>query len=377
MLGDIRASGADILLVAFGVPKQEKWIREHLAETGVGFAMGVGGLFDFYSGRIPRAPVWVRELGIEWLYRFAQEPRRMWRRYFVGNFIFLFRAFSREAGSSERADGSYHHGHRPEQRAFHGLDEYLPIPLLPLADRPFLQHVVEFLVRQGVRRFEFILSHLPEKIEARFGDGARWGCSFLYHLVPSADEALRVAAGIASGVDDDVILASGVCLPEFEMAAVDPGSLLIHEDHWTGWARLPRDSRMLREMASGGLESGARYPVPRCLSIESGEAFLSAQRDILSGGFPGLMIGGRQADPQIWISRNVALHPSANIQPPVYIGENCRVGKGAQIGPSAVIGANCIVDAQSTVVNSMVGSGNLHRRSSRTRFGHSGPRTGW
>lgn len=109
-----------------------------------------------------------------------------------------------------------------QNSAFYGLDEYLPIPLLPLADRPFLQHVVEFLVRQGVRRFEFILSHLPEKIEARFGDGARWGCSFLYHLVPSADEALRVAAGIASGVDDDVILASGVCLPEFEMAAVAP-----------------------------------------------------------------------------------------------------------------------------------------------------------
>ncbi len=94
VLQDIRRSGAGILLVAFGVPKQEKWIRDNLAQTGVSIAMGVGGLFDFYSGRIPRAPVWVRELGMEWLYRFAQEPRRMWRRYFVGNFIFLVRALS-------------------------------------------------------------------------------------------------------------------------------------------------------------------------------------------------------------------------------------------------------------------------------------------
>jgi len=53
--------------------------------------IGVGGLLDFYSGRIPRAPAWIRELGMEWFYRFWQEPGRMWRRYFVGNFTFLYR----------------------------------------------------------------------------------------------------------------------------------------------------------------------------------------------------------------------------------------------------------------------------------------------
>ena len=91
ILQEIRDSGAQILLVAFGAPRQEKWISKHLAETGVGLAMGVGGLFDFYSGRIRRAPAWVREIGMEWFYRFIQEPRRMWRRYFVGNAVFLWR----------------------------------------------------------------------------------------------------------------------------------------------------------------------------------------------------------------------------------------------------------------------------------------------
>ncbi len=80
----------DILLVAFGVPKQEIWVRDHLDQTGAWVAMGVGGLFDFYSGRIPRAPIWMREVGMEWLFRFLQEPQRMWRRYFVGNVVFLF-----------------------------------------------------------------------------------------------------------------------------------------------------------------------------------------------------------------------------------------------------------------------------------------------
>ncbi len=88
---EIAASGAQIMLVAFGAPKQDQWIRNHLNRLGVPIAMGVGGLFDFYAGRIPRAPVWLREVGLEWAYRFLQEPRRMWRRYFVGNAVFLFR----------------------------------------------------------------------------------------------------------------------------------------------------------------------------------------------------------------------------------------------------------------------------------------------
>jgi N-acetylglucosaminyldiphosphoundecaprenol N-acetyl-beta-D-mannosaminyltransferase len=88
---EIRNSGANILLVAMGVPRQEIWIAEHLRACGVQVAMGVGGLFDFYSGRIPRAPMWLRELGFEWLFRFLQEPVRLFERYLVGNWIFLWR----------------------------------------------------------------------------------------------------------------------------------------------------------------------------------------------------------------------------------------------------------------------------------------------
>ena len=91
LLRQIRDSGAGILLVAFGSPQQDMWIAEHLAETGVGIAMGVGGLFDFYSGRIPRAPQWMRELSLEWMFRLCQEPSRMWKRYLLGNFVFLSR----------------------------------------------------------------------------------------------------------------------------------------------------------------------------------------------------------------------------------------------------------------------------------------------
>jgi N-acetylglucosaminyldiphosphoundecaprenol N-acetyl-beta-D-mannosaminyltransferase len=91
VIAQIAAARADILLVALGAPRQEKWIAAHLKELGIKVGIGVGGLFDFYAGRIPRAPIWMRELGMEWLYRFWQEPRRMWRRYFLGNAVFLYR----------------------------------------------------------------------------------------------------------------------------------------------------------------------------------------------------------------------------------------------------------------------------------------------
>ena len=89
----INASGAAILLVAFGVPRQELWIQRWRQDLRPAVCMGVGGLFDFYSGRIPRAPVWMREIGLEWVWRLLQEPRRMWRRYIIGNPLFLARVW--------------------------------------------------------------------------------------------------------------------------------------------------------------------------------------------------------------------------------------------------------------------------------------------
>ena len=93
VIDEVNASGAAVLLVAFGVPFQELWIDRHRAELKVRLAMGVGGLFDFYSGRVPRAPQWLRELGLEWTWRLLQEPRRMWRRYVIGNPLFLWRVW--------------------------------------------------------------------------------------------------------------------------------------------------------------------------------------------------------------------------------------------------------------------------------------------
>ncbi|HEX9166933.1 MAG TPA: WecB/TagA/CpsF family glycosyltransferase, partial [Gemmatimonadales bacterium] len=102
VLATIREARPDVLLVAMGVPRQDVWLAHNLAACGATVGIGVGGLFDFYSGRIPRAPLWMRRAGLEWVYRLYQEPRRMWRRYLIGNVVFL----ARVAGSWWRQSSS-------------------------------------------------------------------------------------------------------------------------------------------------------------------------------------------------------------------------------------------------------------------------------
>ena len=90
-LRELNASGAKLLFVAKGVPAQELWIAEHGARLEPPVILGVGALFDFYSGTIRRAPQRLRDLRLEWVYRLALEPRRLFGRYLLGNPAFMTR----------------------------------------------------------------------------------------------------------------------------------------------------------------------------------------------------------------------------------------------------------------------------------------------
>lgn len=92
VIAEINASGAAILMVGLGVPLQEKWIARVRSRLTARVVMGVGGLFDYYSGAVPRAPLALRKLGCEWAWRLMQEPRRLFMRYVVGNPLFLIAA---------------------------------------------------------------------------------------------------------------------------------------------------------------------------------------------------------------------------------------------------------------------------------------------
>lgn len=84
----------DILMVGMGTPKQEIWIARELERIEAKVLWSVGSLFDYVSGRMPRAPHWLADNGLEWIFRLGLEPRRMWKRYLIGNPIFLRRVMT-------------------------------------------------------------------------------------------------------------------------------------------------------------------------------------------------------------------------------------------------------------------------------------------
>lgn len=104
VIADINASGADIVLVALGVPIQEMWLHQNASRLDAPLTLAVGALFDFLAGTVSRAPKMIRRARMEWVWRLAQEPARLANRYLAGNFTFLAHAAARAMGQVSGAD---------------------------------------------------------------------------------------------------------------------------------------------------------------------------------------------------------------------------------------------------------------------------------
>ena len=93
----INAADPDLLWIGMTAPKQEKWTYSHWSELNIHCHVGtIGAVFDFFAGTVERAPMWWQRNGLEWLYRLLKEPKRMWRRYIIGNALFLWNMLKEE-----------------------------------------------------------------------------------------------------------------------------------------------------------------------------------------------------------------------------------------------------------------------------------------
>ena len=95
----------DIVLVAMGVPRQEQFVTRVLTKDACTLPIAVGALFDIYTGTVPRAPQWMRDTRTEWVYRLWKEPRRLWRRYIMGNPLFILRVLRCRLTGASRTGG--------------------------------------------------------------------------------------------------------------------------------------------------------------------------------------------------------------------------------------------------------------------------------
>lgn len=260
------------------------------------------------------------------------------------------------------------------------LTERMPVGMLPLLDRPLLQHQVEYLVSQGIKQFDFVLHHWPEKIEQYFGDGQRWGCQITYHLARDPERPYWTLKTFdwATLDAEPFLLCHGDRFVPFAPLPSDasedrrlprlysfpsPAFNGTVRGRWTGWAILnmrhlsdvPKDAdeRALVEQLSR-CEGTTWIEVKDTLCYRSFADILDSHRVVLDKQFSGLLLSGREADPNIWLSRNVMLHPTVQVFAPVYIGQNCAIEAGVKLGPHAVIGSDSVLDSRCTVTNSVI-----------------------
>lgn len=390
----VRHSQADLLLVARGVPMQDEFIDRHLHQLGVKVAMGVGGLFDFVCGRINRAPVWMRDLGLEWVYRLMQEPTRMWRRYLLGNFTFLARMLMQRLGLRQpaadvlRADAQAATlqpamveapptGIRTvlfltaSAPADVPVPEHDPAALLPLGSSSLIEQTLSQLSALGVGQVDLVVSARPEALRQLLGDGERWGLRLRWHLVKDASKPYGVLRSLGLQRSERVLLGHADCrlgsdllaalLAQHQVLAyVDAAEGLL----WSGWGSLspavladlsPHFSRE----ALGSLLCHRAAEVQICeasalITVRSAAQLLQAQRRVLDN--PEL-----NPVPATWIrcswgahSPEAVVQAGAQIEGPVLIGPGCFVGHAAHIGPYTVLARDVLVSAGASLTNSLV-----------------------
>lgn len=240
--------------------------------------------------------------------------------------------------------------------------------LSPLVDRPFLQHVVEYIVGQGVGEIDFVLPDEGHAARRILGDGMRWGARFCFYSA-GGESAYGALAQIPLREPDELILfGHSDRLPFMRLDSLTDMPTLFcsrgKELRWSGWGairaadalHIPKTIgekglfRFLSE-AGGGMicQEG-----PRPLTASSHEDLIEANRRVLAKEFPGLLMGGKEVQPNVWMARNATVHPTAKITAPAFVGENSVVGAGVQLGPGASIGKDCMIERETFVSDSVI-----------------------
>ena len=384
----VTASQADVLLVARGVPMQDVFIDRHLHQLGVKAAIGVGGLFDFVSGRINRAPAWMRDSGLEWIYRLMQEPSRMWRRYLVGNFSFLGRISLQRLGLRRPANDELTHVGQLLGAGLEGIaglrtvlfatatapqdvpvgDDF-PAALLPLGCKTFIERALEQLSNAGVKQIDLVVSSRPEEVRRLLGNGDRWGVQLRWHLVKESGTPYGILASLGLEQAQRVLLGhADRWIADDALAALlqrDQVLTLANEGvQWAGWGcatqrMLGAISPFSNEAALGSVMCNMAAELlvlesDQFIVVHNAVQLLEAQRIALAGEF-------MEQVPATWLrapwgaySPDAVVQAGALIEGPVLIGPGCMVASGARIGPLTLLTRDSLISNDSTVRNSVV-----------------------
>lgn len=216
--------------------------------------------------------------------------------------------------------------------------------LMPVGDRPWMQHLIEHWVEAGIREFLVVLYHRGPDIEALLRDGQRWGVRIDYRLAQSADHPLAALRGLQ--LETPLLVGSSLSLPELSSFSPESG-------HRYGDWQMVDGSEWARALQIPWSEWLGDTPPQGHVRLQGYESLLTCNRSWLEKSWTRTP-EGREVEPGIWIGRDVVLHPTVRLQAPVAVGAHCRVGASASLGPGAVLGPGCLVEERCQVLESVV-----------------------
>ncbi len=238
----------------------------------------------------------------------------------------------------------------------------IPRHLLSVADKPWLQHIVEALRDAGALRIYCFDALAPERTRELLADGTRWGCTITHHAVADPTCPCGVLGRVDLG-EGPVWVVDSTDWPALDSAdTAAPLRLVTRAGTAVGWALLDAATRR-RIPATLPVCAWAAWlerevPTVRCSrsvhQLRDGTSLIEAQRDVLEGRHPA-HIDATPAEPGVWVSRNVRIHPAARVRPPVLLAADSWLQADSCTGPNAVIGAGAVVGAHSIVSDAWLG----------------------
>ena len=280
----------------------------------------------------------------------------------------------------------------PEQ--LRPLNNWVPEFMLPIVNKPVVEHLIELLVRHHITDIILVLKHMPYETEKYFGNGERWGCNISYSLVRAYSGIHSTLGWVQSRVGDTFL-----CLPGNVVTNINLTDLVRTHEKINGDVTLATKTedkvksgplgslfkdtskkdtfypfvmtskalrnllgsslaqnmeQMIASLANRGLNVYGHYSLFDYGVINTLDDYLSINRSILKGGLRGIIIPGHQIEPGIWIGRHARIDTDAQIYSPLLIGDHCHIRGRSFIRGETVIGNNVIVSQGVSIQESVI-----------------------
>jgi len=263
------------------------------------------------------------------------------------------------------------------------LTKWMPEFLLPVVNKPVVEHLIELLFRHNIKDIILVLKHMPYETEKYFNDGSKWGCRISYSLTREYNGPIPSLGHIRSRLDDSFLclqcnvitnldIASFISSHEKSLADVSIAEptkrdFLIDAKDFYPFIMTPQALSLLEEapfhhnidhILKSSSENGIkvnRYSSSFDLKIiHNLNEYFQINKHVLRGGFNGINIPGKEIKLGVWVGRHVRIHRDAVISSPALIGDHTHIKRGVFIGKNSIIGNNVILDMDVSAKESII-----------------------